>query len=96
MERGLRWFGVRLMGLSLISGNGASTRFESQLRSTIKSPQVGTHHSVSGIRMSNLSDLTDSLIHAGFDLVVGYRFVTVCSYGGFIVLPHWETRPPAS
>ena len=25
----------------------------------------------------------------------GYRLVTVCTNGDFIVLPHWKTRPPA-
>ena len=24
----------------------------------------------------------------------GYRLVTVCTHGNFIVLPYWETRPP--
>ena len=25
-----------------------------------------------------------------------YRFVAVHTHGDFIVLPHWETRPPAT
>ena len=25
----------------------------------------------------------------------GYQLVTMCTHGDFIVLPHWETRPPA-
>ena len=39
----------------------------------------------------------ETMLHScGTSPVRGYRLVTVCTHSDFIVLPHWDTRPPAS